>query len=72
MVDTTESMYFPECITIATTAAVASDYGTLSIVSVNLRSSKLRHFRTAYIWWEVPPCPPPYTVYTNQDHFNSL
>ena len=32
----TESMYFLECIAIATTAAVAIDYSILSIVSPNL------------------------------------
>ena len=32
----TESMYFLECITIATTSAVAIVYGILSIVSPNL------------------------------------
>ena len=32
----TESMYFLECVTIATTTTVAIDYGILSIVSANL------------------------------------
>ena len=34
----TESVYFLKCVTIATTAAVAIDYGILSIVSPNLDS----------------------------------